>query len=456
MKKNDNNIVRLAEFQAKGGGVVSEHIVAKAFTEEHRGKLLFDHHRGAWYQWAGTHWRLEETALAFDWARDIAARLAEAEDDRVRRTAGRHSFATGVEKFARADRAFAVTSDIWDGDPLKLATPRGTVDLRTGLVRPADPADHITKIAAVAPAETADCARWLAFLEEATGDDVAVIRFIRQWAGYCLTGLTIEHALLFLLGPGKNGKTTFQNVLAGILGDYAVTASMDTFTASRFDKHPTDLAMLRGARLVTAAETEEGRTWAESRIKQITGGDPVTARFMRQDFFTYVPQFKLTIIGNHAPNLRNVDEAARRRFNIVPFNRQPDSPDKKLSDKLRKEWPGILRWMINGCLDWQANELTPAPTVITATEAYFAGQDMIGQWLEDCCDAKPGDQTKTATAKVLFKSWSDYAKEAGETAGSRKSFAAQLDRRGFIRIRSKTERSWQGICLRPQTGDEDA
>jgi putative DNA primase/helicase len=151
----------------------------------------------------------------------------------------------------------------------------------------------------------------------------------------------------------------FLNALTAILSAYAATAAMDTFTASKGDKHPTDLAMLRGARLVTASETEEGRAWAEARIKQITGGDPITARFMRQDFFTFVPQFKLTIVGNHQPVLKNVDDAARRRFNIVPFTRKPSHPDPQLEEKLRAEYPAILRWMVDGCLDWQKHGLVP-------------------------------------------------------------------------------------------------
>src|SRR5262249_27787952 len=150
---------------------------------------------------------------------------------------------------------------------------------------PGAPDDMITKSTAVAPADAATCQRWLQFLNEATGNDPELIRFLQQWCGYSLTGVTREHALVFMYGPGGNGKSVFLNVVTGILGDYAATAAMDTFTASRNEKHPTDLAMLRGARLVTASETEQGKAWAESRIKQITGGDAISARFMRQDFF---------------------------------------------------------------------------------------------------------------------------------------------------------------------------
>jgi hypothetical protein len=159
-------------------------------------------------------------------------------------------------------------------------------------------------------------------------------------------------------------------------------------------KHPTDLAMLRGVRLVTASETEEGRAWAEARIKQMTGGDPISARFMRQDFFTYVPQFKLTIVGNHKPTLQNVDDAVRRRFNIIPFIRKPAAPDKQLEEKLRAEWRGILRWMIDGCLDWQAHGLIRPVSVTEATETYFSDQDLLAQFLDEMCDCDPENQSK--------------------------------------------------------------
>ena len=165
-------------------------------------------------------------------------------------------------------------------------------------------------------------------------------------------------------GDGGNGKGVFLNTIASVMADYAVAAAMETFVSSSTDKHPTDLAMLRGARLVYASETEEGRNWADSRIKQMTGGDRIRARFMRQDFFEYLPQFKLLLIGNHQPNLRNIDDAAKRRFNIVPFTHKPPTPDPDLMTKLHAEWPGILRWLIDGCLAWQRVGLVRPPVVV--------------------------------------------------------------------------------------------
>ena len=167
-------------------------------------------------------------------------------------------------------------------------------------------------------------------------------------AGYALTGVTHEHALFFACGTGGNGKSTFLNAIASCVGDYHRAAPIETFTESNNDRHPTDLAGLRGARMVTAIETEEGRHWAESRIKTLTGGDKIAARFMRQDFFEYTPQFKLLIAGNHKPSLRSVDEAIRRRLHLIPFvvTIPPAERDAELPDKLESERPGILAWMI--------------------------------------------------------------------------------------------------------------
>ena len=215
-----------------------------------------------------------------------------------------------------------------------LGTPKGTVDLISGRLHPSSQDEGITKLAAVAPAETADCPIWRSFLNDSTGGDAEMICFLQQWCGYCLTGDVSEHAFVFLYGGGGNGKSVFLNTVSRILGAYHATAPMETFTASSGERHPTDLAMLRGARLVAASETEEGRAWAEAKIKSMTGGDPVTARFMRQDYFTYRPQFKLTIVGNHKPRLKNIDDAMRRRVNIVPFIRKPVKPDPCLEEKL--------------------------------------------------------------------------------------------------------------------------
>ena len=268
--------------------------------------------------------------------------------------------------------------------------------------------------------------------------------------GYCLTGSNREHALFFLYGTGGNGKGVFLNTIYGILGDYSAIAAVETFTASKFDRHPTELAMLRGARVVIAQETEQNHRWAESRIKALTGGDPITARFMRQDFFTFHPVFKLVIAGNHKPSLRSVDEAVRRRFNIVPFllNLCEDKRDRDLSSKLKGEWPGILAWMIKGCLDWQQIGLAPPKAVVDATEEYLESEDSIGKFLEERCST--ADANAIVLVEDLYKSWSEWCEMNGEYKGSTKRFSQSLQARRFERCKHPSSRkaSYRGITLK--------
>lgn len=429
---------------------LTEDGVARYFTALFAGKLRFDHDAGRWFEWTGDRWKSDTTHLAYSHCRKVARDVSDKLKTSVKAIIRKASFAAGVERLARSDREHAVTQEAWDSDPMLLGCPGGAVELHTGKFKPADTKDGITKHAAVAPAEK-PCPLWIQFLDEATKGDQEMVEFLRRWCGYCLTGDTREHALIFLYGPGGNGKSVFLNTVSRIMGDYATTAAMDTFTSSRGDKHPTELALLKGARMVSASETEEGRAWAESRIKQMTGGDPITARFMRQDFFTYQPQFKLTIVGNHAPALVNVDDAARRRFNIVPFVVKPENPDRELETKLEAEWPAILQWMIEGCVAWRKDGLQRPESVKAATAEYFGQQDLTAQWLDECTRLEPTNNYLFETSADLFRSWSDFAKSNGEDAGSAKGMAARLRRHGLRqasrKISGKTYRGWEGAQL---------
>lgn len=425
---------------------LTEDGIARAFAERYRERLRFDHTRGLWYLWDGTRWAEENTRLAFDWARDLCREYNQREKDRV---LPKVKTAEAVEKFAQADRRLACTHELWDQDPYLLATPAGTVALKTGELLENNHTDFITKVTTVAPDDMMIPA-WWSFLEQATCGDSALQRFLQQIAGYVLTGDTSEHALFFLYGPGGNGKSTFVNALASIMGDYAVTASMDTFVTSKYDRHPTELAWLRGGRMVTASETEEGRAWAESRIKQLTGGDPIAARYMRRDFFEYLPQFKLLFQGNHKPVLHNVDEAARRRFHIIPFTNKPKKPDKKLPEELKPEYPGILHWAIEGCLDWQSHGLIVPEVVREETEAYFETQDTFSQWLVECTEQKY--ETTGEPSSRLYGSWKDYAQRQGEDPGTSKRFSERLVGAGYRKVKNTPghhgQRGFVGIALK--------
>jgi putative DNA primase/helicase len=224
---------------------------------------------------------------------------------------------------------------------------------------------------------------------------------------------------------------------------------METFISSKNDRHPTELAMLKGARMVCASETEEGRAWAEVRLKTLTGGDVISARFMRQNFFEYLPQFKLCVIGNHKPMLRNVGDAEKRRINMAPFVHKPAVVNPNLDEELKPEWPAILRWGIEGCLDWLKNGLVRPKVVLDSTKDYFDEQDLVNQWAEDCCERAPNYQD---TVKTLFKSWSDYAVANGEKPGSSKWFSDALARMGFKReknvIGAHGQRGFSGIRVK--------
>jgi len=429
---------------------VSEDSIALAFTQQHGGDLLFDHHVGKWFRWTGVFWEMDETNLALDFARTLARMLADGD-----RGLGRASTAAGVEKMARADRTHAVTSAAWDQDPLLLGTPTGTIDLKTGVLSDPNRDDRITRQTGCAP-DHGEPTRWLQFLDESLGGDRELVKFLQLWCGYCLTGLTSAHALLFIYGPGGNGKSVFLNSILNILGTYGAVAAMETFTASKHDRHSTELAMLRGARLVTASETEEGRAWAEAKIKAMTGGDPITARFMRQDNFTFRPQFKLTIAGNHAPSLRTVDDAMRRRFNIAPFILKPASPDRMLEEKLKAEYPQILAWAIAGARAFLASGLTRPAAVVAATDEYFSEQDVFGQWFEERCEETPG--RFDACAK-FYADWVAFSKAHGEEPGSLKSFGTNMGKRGY---KSSARRDlgvvgkvYSGVALRPAEAADD-
>ena len=428
---------------------LTEDGIALAFTRQHADELRYCHDTGAWFQYEAARWRQDQTKLAYSWARQTCRVIAASAAENKRATLAKAATAGAVERFAQADPALAVTAKIWDADPFLLGTPAGTVDLRTAVMHPGNPADYITKQTAVSPAETPHAPLWDAFLLEATDGDTELIRFLRQWFGYCLTGDTREHALLFGFGPGGNGKSVLLNTVAGIMGDYCRQAAMETFTASSGDKHPTDLAMLRGARMVCASETEEGRAWAETRIKALTGGDVIAARFMRQDFFEYRPQFKLVVIGNHKPVLRNVDEAARRRFNVVPFVHTPTKPDRDLEAKLRAEWPGILRWMIEGCLDWQKHGLVRPKVVKDATAEYFEAQDFFARWLNECAKLAPTLESKPA---ILLASFRDWCAANGEPMTDNTKMRGMIERTAGLKyVKTNGTRYVRGIGLNPPT-----
>jgi putative DNA primase/helicase len=423
----------------------SDDALALDFADRHKDDLRYVATWSRWLYFDGRHWQYDETLNVFDLVRLICRKAAARAKKNIRAAIVSAKTVSAVERHARSDRRLAATIDQWDADPWMLNTPGAVIDLKTGVSRPPKPADYMTKMTAVAPG--GNCPTWEKFIDRITSGDTELAKFLQRVIGYSLTGLTVEHALFFCYGTGANGKSVLINTISWIALGYHRTAPIETFTQSSSERHPTDLAGLQGARIVTAIETEQGRRWAETRIKALTGGDPISARFMRQDFFEFTPQFKLLIAGNHKPSLRSVDEAMRRRFHLIPFNVTipPGERDPDLAEKLKAEAPGILAWMIQGCLDWKRERLSPPRIVCEATEAYLASENALASWIDDCCDV---DRNAWESTTALFGSWKVWAEKAGEPIGTRKDFLNNLEKQGFFEKRRNHGRGFMGLKVR--------
>lgn len=424
---DDFDDVALDDDLPKGAFPPDQDGAIRAFTERHAGQLRFDHGRGDWYSFNGNTWEPERTQLALDLARAACMDLAKAHGK-----AGQGlryvNVWQGVERGARSDRAFAFASVDWDANAMLLGTPEGVVDLRTGDVRKGQPGDNISKRTAVHPGPL-DCPLWLDFLDFALRSDSDAIRFLQQWAGLSLTGLTKEQKLLFIHGGGGNGKGMFLNTLRWVAGDYGADVPSATLTAQRHQAHTTELARLHGVRMALASEVEKGARWADVRIKSLTGGDPITARFMRNDDFTFEPQLTLTVVGNDRPSFGNVDDAIRRRFLLLEMDRKPNPPDPDLGEKLKAEAPGILAWAIAGALDWQANGLAVPACVTRATESYLLDEDDFGRFLAEATVQDRNGRVCTRDLTEAYDSWSWGQSDVA--AFTERGVAQELKRRAY-------------------------
>lgn len=432
-------------------------------TRRHAPRLRFIVEAKRWAAWDGVRWQMDATHVAEALIQDeliveAAAWMQRGATDDTTKEQALHAKAmltakrvANVRVIMQSNRALALSATAFDTDPWALNTPGGIVQLASGSTTPPDSDALCSRVAGAVSDPFTGCPRWLDFLRDATGQDEKMVAYLHRLAGYCLTGTTREHVVAFLWGPGGNGKSVFLNTLAGILGDYAAVAPLGMFATTSGERHPTELAMLRGARLVVASETNAGQAWDESRLKSLSGGDHVSARFMHGNHFTYRPTFKLLFAGNHRPDIRNVDAAMRRRLHIIPFTHKPTRPDGELEDKLRAEWPGILAWMVAGCALWRAQGLQPPPSVMEHTDDYFADQDSVGTWLETATVADPDAFTSTTD---LFASWRVYAERQHEFIGTPRRLSGALESRGMPRKRGTAgARGFAGLRLKDAPTD---
>lgn len=436
-------------------------------TDMGNGERLVHHHGDdlrhvhpwkTWLVWDGRRWAIDNTAAVVTRAkktvRGIYREAAATGDDSERAL-----IAKWAKESEKRDRVLAMVtmaaSDVpalheeLDRNPWLLNVKNGTVDLRTGELQPHRRGDLITKLAPVAYDQAADCPLWLNTLALVFNGDREMMAFLRRLFGVVLTGCVDEQILPILHGKGSNGKSTIVGTMLALLGpDYAMKAPKDLLVAKRNPEHPTELATLFGKRLVVAIETADGARINEVLVKELTGGDPITARRMHENYWTFNPTHKVMICTNHKPTVRGTDHAIWRRLKLIPFNVTiPDSEaDKGMSGKLMKELSGILAWGVRGCLEWQEAGLNPPDAVNVATTEYRQAQDILGAFLADNCTTGPRDQVKASDLFGRYKAWAD---RTGEHATTQQRFGEALTERGFERFKDSVT-YYRGLDLRPE------
>lgn len=393
------------------------------FARLYGDQVRYDHRRKRWLVWADHWWRVDDVAMVRRFAKEAARHryqqaLGIANLEERKREAG---FAIGSENrnrleamlaAARSEPPIADAGDSWDLDPWLLGVANGVVDLRSGGLRPGVPADRITRHVPIAYDPDARCLRWERFLDEVLRGDEDFFDYVWRAIGYSLTGDVREQCLFLCWGTGSNGKSVFLALLRALAGDYATDTPFSTLELHDRSSIPNDVAALVGRRVVTAAETGEGRRINEARLKALTGGDAVTARFLHGEFFTFQPVAKFWLAVNHKPRVADDSYGFWRRVRLIPFLRRftPLDADDALADKLLAELPGILAWAVRGAMIWREHGLGAPEAVKSATDTYRAESDPLGPFLDACCLL--GDEL-SVVASQLYHAYSGWARREG-------------------------------------------
>jgi P4 family phage/plasmid primase-like protien len=410
---------------------------AKRLVAKHGHKLRYVWPWGKWLCWDGRRWRIDDGGhvqrLAKETVLNIYAEVAQAPDDEREslvehaRLSERAAKIAAMIDLSRSEPSIPILPNELDSDAWLLNCRNGTLDLRANKLAPHDPQQMITKLCAAEYDPSATCPQWLRFVGDITAGDEALQAYLQKAVGCSLTGDVREHVLFFLYGIGANGKSTFLNTIQEMMGaDYAMKAPPDLLMVKN-DSHPTERADLAGKRVVVCIEAAEGRRLAESLVKEMTGGDKVRARRMREDFWEFDPTHKIWLAANHKPSIRGTDEGIWRRIKLIPFTVviPAGRQDRGLSTKLKAELPGILNWAVQGCLRWQADGLTEPAAVREATGQYRRQQDLLAGFLAECCIVAPDVRAQAATLLATYRKWS------GDDRMSQRRLGEMLTERGF-------------------------
>ncbi len=407
-----------------------------------------------WFVWDTNRWSCDPLR---------AEAMAQLSAEEITDAKHRRSTCTkrGIEEIlflARSDTSMSVRPTDFDADPMLFNCQSGTIDLRTGSQHPHSRSQLLSRISPVRLATDGECPIWERFLSTVFAGDEQLIEYIQRVCGYLLTGEITEQCLFFMHGDGCNGKSVFASVLQHILGDYA--RKVPAQILSRSDRVAGEgpspfLSTLIGARLATSSELEEGQKFAEARIKDMTGGDRLTSRGLRQDPVEFDPMFKLLLYGNHKPEISGVDHGIWRRIHLIPFAVTiPESKrDPQLLDTLKGESGAILAWMVRGCVAWQQLGLKPPDAVMHATSSYRTESDTVGRFIEECCDRAEGVSVLKGDLHEAYKSW---CLESGEASLRINRFGARVKAMGFGEAKPGIGRIWLGIKLKQVQESSDA
>lgn len=436
---------------------------AQRLCDRHGHRIRYIHPWKKWLVWNGIRWKLDDTGEIMRLAKQTVNQITiEAEQCREKESAAasaKHADASkhrarlkAMIELAQSDEPIPITHEQLDTDPLLLNCENGTLDLKTGRLRPHDPADLITMTTGVyyptTPQEHAPL--WEEFLSTIFNGNDDVIRYLQRCLGAALVGEQTEHLLLVLHGKGANGKSVFTNAIQHALGGYAMTAPFGHLMTRKFEQHPTEMADLYRKRLVIINETRDGQKLDEGLVKALTGGDTIRARRMREDHWQFEPSHLPVLVTNHKPAIDGTDLGIWRRVRLVPFDVviPPERQDKRLLHKLRQEAPGILQWLVEGCREWQQYGLLEPTEVLAATNEYRVEADILQRWLDDCCVLNKCNRTVRTKASELLASFNAKATSEREQERSATWLGRQLSEKGFKRARKNSGIYWEGISLK--------
>ena len=430
---------------------------ARRLVNRHGQDLRFVGLAKKWHAWDGRRWCPDDTGEVDrrmkDTARSIYQESIDCTDPEIRPKIAVWAIKSEANKIIRASIALAqsepelaVLPSVFDTDPWLLNCLNGTLDLRTGKLKQHDRNDMISRLAPVEFRPGATCPLWQEFLDRITAGNRDLQAYLQRVVGYSLTGDANEQAIFILYGTGQNGKSKFLEMLRLLLGNYALNTPTKTHVVRSPNDATNEQDRLNGYRLVTAVEWEEGQKMAEGFVKQVTGGDTVTARFLNKEFVEFAPTFKLFLGTNHKPQIRGGDFAMKRRIRLIPFTVTiPESVrDKKIIEKLRPELSGILNWALEGCLEWQRTGLGEPADVTDATASYCEEMDVMGRFIAECCFERADIRTKAGT---LFKKYIDWCSCNGEKPMTPTAFGMRLGERGYSKKKIKGIIEWSGIGL---------